>query len=197
MHHVPEQGFTIAAIERGATDSGHLEITRNLFTRGSFDLIRFHLYRERMNLHNYKSELEAEKGVGKKIRHLCYQRLRANQPYIDHWQDALAVMSMPANVPASLQELHDLSDEMWHLVDDQSADMAWYTKRMSLSTVYASTDMFMTQDKSENFQNTWEFLDRRLNEVHTIGSSIGEITQFVGFQLWQAGNILASKGIKL
>lgn len=197
MEHVPELGFTEAAIHKGALDTGHLEITRNLFPSGAFDLVRFHLYRERYKLQDLAPRLTEAQGTGRKIRLLCYERLLANRPYIRHWQDALSLMALPSNVPASLKELHNLSDEMWHLVDDQSSDMAWYTKRMSLSTVYASTDMFMTQDRSDNHKDTWEFLDRRLKEVHTVGSSVSEISQFVGFQLWQAGNILASKGIKI
>lgn len=194
MAHVSEDGFTLEAIEKGAVDSGHLEITRNLFPKGPMDLIRYHLVTERLRLQDVALP---EKGVGQKIKTLLQARLKANEPYIHKWQDALAVMTMPSNVTAALQELHALSDEIWHLTDDQSADMAWYTKRASLSSVYASTDMYMTQDKSHDFKDTYAFLDRRLNDVHTLGSSISEVSTFVGFQLWQASNILASKGIKL
>lgn len=197
MTRVPELGFSLEALKAGAIDTGHLEITHNLFPAGAFDLIRYHLVRERNNLQKIKGELEQIEGIGHKVRRLCLERLRANEPYIHQWEDALSVMALPHNIPGSLSELHNLSDEMWHLVDDQSADMAWYTKRMSLSTVYASTDLFMTQDESEGYEKTWDFLDRRLGEVHTVGSTIGEVTQFVGFQLWQAKNILASKGFKI
>lgn len=195
MKHVPELGFTLDAIKKGSIDTGHLEITHNLFPSGQFDLIRFHLIRERYKLQNLRGELELEKGIGKKIRRLCYERLRANEPYLSQWQDALSVMALPTNIPDSLAELHNLSDEMWHLVDDQSADMAWSSKRMSLSTIYASTELFMTQDESAGHERTWEFLDRRLAGVHSFGSTLSEVTQFVGFQLWQAKNILASKGV--
>lgn len=194
MVHVPTEGFTLSALQKGALDSGHLEITHNLFPKGPFELIRYHLIAERMRLQQV--ELPQE-GVGPKLRSLLRARLRANEPYIHRWQGALALMAMPSNMLDAIQELHALSDEMWHLVDDHSADMAWYTKRASLSGIYASTDMFMTQDTSPGFQDTYAFLDRRLEDVHTVGSSISELTTFVGFQLWQASNILASKGLKL
>jgi ubiquinone biosynthesis protein COQ9 len=68
---------------------------------------------------------------------------------------ALAIMSLPQNVGSALTELHKLSDEIWYLAGDRSVDFSWYTKRATLSTVYASTELFMTTDKSENFKDTW------------------------------------------
>jgi ubiquinone biosynthesis protein COQ9 len=50
-------------------------------------------------------------------------------------------MALPENVPLSLRELAKLSDEMWFLTGDRSVDFSWYTKRGSLSAVYASTGM--------------------------------------------------------
>lgn len=43
--------------------------------------------------------------------------------------------------------------------------MNWYTKRLTLAAVYKSTELFMIQDKSENFKATYEFLDNRLKDL--------------------------------
>jgi hypothetical protein len=75
-------------------------------------------------------------------------------------------MSLPQNVGDSMAELARLSDEMWFLAGDKSVDFSWYTKRATLSAVYASSgfpsscqcwlvEVFMTTDNSENFQDTW------------------------------------------
>lgn len=48
-------------------------------------------------------------------------------------------MALPENVGSSLRELARLADEMWFLAGDRSVDFSWYTKRATLSTVYAST----------------------------------------------------------
>ena len=45
----------------------------------------------------------------------------------------------------------------------------WYTKRVSLAGVYKSTEVYMLQDSSEDYQDSWEFLDRRLEDLTTIG----------------------------
>jgi ubiquinone biosynthesis protein COQ9 len=48
-------------------------------------------------------------------------------------------MALPENVGSSVRELARLADEMWYLAGDRSVDFSWYTKRATLSTVYAST----------------------------------------------------------
>ena len=45
----------------------------------------------------------------------------------------------------------------------------WYTKRVSLAGVYKSTEVYMLQDSSEDYQDSWEFLDRRMEDLTTIG----------------------------
>jgi len=84
-------------------------------------------------------------------------RLKGNEAVIHQWQEALAVMSLVENVPASVAELAKLVDEMWFLAGDKAVDTSWYSKRAMLGGVYASTEMFMTTDKSKGFEETWEF----------------------------------------
>ena len=46
--------------------------------------------------------------------------------------------------------------------------MNWYTKRAILAGVYASVLLFWLGDDSYEFADTWEFLDRRINNVMQI-----------------------------
>ena len=48
-------------------------------------------------------------------------------------------MSLPQNIASSIAELARLADEMWFLAGDKSVDFSWYTKRATLSAIYAST----------------------------------------------------------
>ncbi|BFZ54230.1 Ubiquinone biosynthesis protein coq9, mitochondrial [Savitreella phatthalungensis] len=197
LKHVSEHGFTLESIKRGAQDAGYLDASHALYPDGAFALVTRHLDLARQSLHHHAEAAFAdEKSIGKRIRMLCELRLRANEPYIDRLQDAFAVMALPSNVRASMHALHELSDTMWHLAGDDAADMNWYSKRLSLSGVYAASELFMTQDRSQDFNETMAFLDRRLRDVSTLGRSWTEISTFVGFQLWQARNIAASKGLK-
>jgi len=86
---------------------------------------------------------------------------------------------------------------MWYLAGDDSVDMLWYTKRTTLAGVYASTEVYMTQDHSEGFRNTWSFLDRRLTDVYTVGNTTKNVSQFLGYSARNAINVLRSKGVKI
>ena len=106
-------------------------------------------------------------------------------------------MAQPSNIPPSLHELAALSDEIWFLAGDKSVDSSWYTKRASLSTIYAATELFMTTDKSAGFSDTKEFLDRRLRDVQVVGGAVGSVGQWVGFTAHAGINILRSKGVRI
>ena len=106
-------------------------------------------------------------------------------------------MSLLGNIPAALKELNALSDEIWYLAGDTSVDTSWYTKRASLATVYASSELFMTTDNSTDFQETEHFVDRRLEDVQTIGGTLGHLGQFVGFWAGTSVNLARSWGFRL
>lgn len=106
-------------------------------------------------------------------------------------------MAQPSNIPTSLSELASLSDEIWFLAGDTAVDSSWYTKRASLSSIYAATELFMTTDKSTEFADTKEFLDRRFRDVQAVGSVLGSVGQWVGFTAHAGVNVLRSKGVRI
>lgn len=116
--------------------------------------------------------------------------------YADELQ-ALGHMSLLGNIPASLAELNNLSDEIWYLAGDTAVDFSWYTKRASLAAVYASSELFMTTDKSSNFAATEEFLDRRLKDVQKVGGAVGGFSSYVGFWAGNSVNLARSWGMKV
>ena len=57
------------------------------------------------------------------------------------------------------------ADAIWTALGDTSTDLNWYTKRATLSAVYAATVLFWLGDDSPDHQATWDFLDRRIENV--------------------------------
>jgi len=106
-------------------------------------------------------------------------------------------MSLAGNIPASLKELGALSDEIWFLAGDVSVDTSWYTKRASLSSIYAATELYQTTDQSTDMKDTEQFLDRRLEEARVLGSAAGNVTQWAGFQGVAAVNMMRSMGVRI
>ena len=90
-----------------------------------------------------------------------------------------------------------LSDEIWFLAGDKAVDPSWYTKRASLSMVYSTSELFMTNDRSPDFADTRQFLTRRLQEVQSVGRAVGSVGQWVGFTANAGINVLRSKGFRI
>lgn len=106
-------------------------------------------------------------------------------------------MTLPPNIAPSLRELASLSDEIWFLAGDTSVDTSWYTKRATLSAIYSSAEIFMTTDTSTDFTETEHFLDRRLEEARVVGTTMGNMGQWVGFTAMGFLNVLRSKGARI
>ncbi|KAI0381059.1 ubiquinone biosynthesis protein COQ9 [Hypomontagnella monticulosa] len=204
--HVPEHGFTAQALSLGARDAGYLDISTNLLPEGPFSLIRYHLITKREALEPRSKEIFSPSGeeasaapsqVAEKVERLTWERLLSNQEVNHRWQEALAVMAQPSHIPASLRELALLSDEIIHLSGDKSVDPSWYTKRGSLSMIYASSELFMTNDRSPGYGETRAFLQRRLDETNKMGGALGNVAQWVGFTAAAGVNVLRSKGVRI
>ncbi|CAO2654420.1 Nn.00g111530.m01.CDS01 [Neocucurbitaria sp. VM-36] len=200
--HVPNHGFTIDSLKLGARDAGYLDASTNLLPRGVYDLVNYHLVTQRLALQNsvqFPNEGATGKtmGVGAKVRTLTLARLRANEPVIHRWQEALAIMAQPTYVTPSISELAKLADEIWFLSGDQSVDSSWYTKRATLSAIYSSAEIYMTQDKSPNFFETEQFLDNRLEDLTKIGGFMGGLSEWLNYTGHSALNVLRSKGARI
>jgi ubiquinone biosynthesis protein COQ9 len=94
LSHVPNYGFTTAALKFGARDAGYLDVSTNLLPRGVFELVNYHLVMQRLALKDSvqfpgETELGSGKriGVGAKVRTLTMARLRANEPVLHRWQE--------------------------------------------------------------------------------------------------------------
>lgn len=106
-------------------------------------------------------------------------------------------MSFPSNVPLSLSELHALSSDILALAGDASVDTSWYTKRLSVSAIYASAEVVMTRDSSPGFADTEAFVQRRLEDCDALGGKIGAATQCLGFMGSTAAGLGRSWGLKI
>lgn len=106
-------------------------------------------------------------------------------------------MAQPTYIPPSLSELAKLADEIWFLAGDQSVDSSWYTKRATLSAIYSSAEVYMTQDKSANFKETEEFLDNRLEDLKSAGGLVGGLGEWLNYTGHSAVNVLRSKGVRI
>jgi len=106
-------------------------------------------------------------------------------------------MAQPTYVPASVKELALLADEIWYLAGDVAVDPTWYTKRASLSAIYAAAELFMSNDRSPEFRDTRNFLRRRLAEAGEIGDATRSVREWLSFTASAGINVLRSKGMPI
>ncbi|KAI1117806.1 ubiquinone biosynthesis protein COQ9 [Nemania sp. NC0429] len=201
--HVPEHGFTRHALSLGARDAGYLDVSTNLLPEGPFSLIRYHLVTQREALAPRRDAVFEDAGAGAattvpaRVERLTWERLLGNRDVNHRWQEALAIMAQPSHVPAALHELALLADEIHFQAGDTSVDPTWYTKRGGLSVIYASSELFMTNDRSPGFGDTRAFLQRRLAEAGSLSGAVGNVTQWLSFTASAGVNVLRSKGVRI
>ena len=114
---------------------------------------------------HFTPDLIAAMKVRDRIRSMIWFRIETIAPAREALRKALAILAMPQHVPIALRTGWRSADLMWRLAGDTATDYNHYTKRMTLSAVYASTLLAWLDDGSEGFAETGAFLDRRLAEV--------------------------------
>ena len=117
---------------------------------------------------HFTPELLSGMKIREKIRSLVWQRLEIQAPAREAVRRALAILSMPQNVPLALRISWRTADLMWRIAGDTSTDFNHYTKRMTLGAVYGSTLVVWLDDQSEGWTDTAAFLNRRIDDVMKI-----------------------------
>ena len=57
------------------------------------------------------------------------------------------------------------------------------------------TELFMTQDRSHDHVDTWDFLDRRLRDVYRAGKVTNDVAQYLGYKAQGVVDMLRSKSV--
>ena len=111
-----------------------------------------------------------------RIRALLWFRLETMAPAREAIRSALTILAMPQNALRAARIGWRTADIMWRTAGDTSSDFNHYTKRLTLSAVYASTLLAWIDDQSDGFADTAAFLDRRLGNVMSFEKWKGQWT---------------------
>ncbi len=88
-------------------------------------------------------------------------------------------MLMPQNISASIKRTWKTADKIWYLAGDNASDFNHYTKRTLLSGIYSATFIYWLNDNSDGHKSTWEFLQRRINNVMVINKVKAKISKIM------------------
>ena len=86
----------------------------------------------------------------------------------------VTLFSLPHMAPRGAALLWQTADAMWRGIGDNSDDVNWYTKRMTLSAVWSSVLLFWLGDTSDDHAATRAFIERRIEDVMRIEKAKSE-----------------------
>lgn len=167
LNHVPFDGWTTKTHNQAAKDIGvDPSIIELSFPDGSKDMISLYAKNcdNEMVEKAKKTKLNDLK-IRDKITTLVKYRIQAEQAHKEVANRTVAYLGLPQHHYTSIKILYRTVDLMWKTISDTSTDFNYYTKRLTLSAVYTSTFLFWLGDESENNEDTWAFLDRRIENV--------------------------------
>ena len=181
LKHVPFVGWTDGALWAAASDRGTDRATaRRLFPSGGHGLLSLFCRQadQRMIETLAARDLESMR-IRERIATAVRVRLEQNVPYREAIRLGLAHLALPQHAAEGTRWLYKTVDAMWRAAGDTSTDYNFYTKRLLLAGVYTSTLVYWLDDKSENFADTWAFLDRRIENVMGIQKFRGRLERMM------------------
>ena len=166
LMHVAFDGWTDATFRAAIADSGvDTSLAKALFPRGGLDLaIAYHrrgdnLMREALA----KTDLSSMR-FRDRVAHAVRLRIEAVEDR-EAVRRGTTLFALPLNAAEGARLIWGTADAIWDALGDTSRDLNWYTKRATLSGVYSSTVLYWLGDDSLGNQATWDFLDRRIEDV--------------------------------
>jgi ubiquinone biosynthesis protein COQ9 len=164
--HVAFDGWSPETFQAAVDDSGvDLALARAICPRGAVDLaVAYHQRGDQMMIEAYKALDTSQMRYSEKVAALVRCRIEAADDK-EAVRRGSTLFALPQHAADGARLIWNTCDLIWNTLGDSSDDVNWYTKRATLSGVYGSTVLFWLGDDSLDHQATWEFLDRRTDDV--------------------------------
>ncbi|MFN7595337.1 MAG: COQ9 family protein [Cereibacter sp.] len=169
LAHVPFDGWSDTTLRAAiAASGGEPGLAQELFPRGAVDLgLAFH----RRGDDAMVAKLKATDLVAMRYRDRVAAAIRFRLEAVTDKEvvrRGATLFALPTHAADGAKAIWGTADAIWDALGDTSRDVNWYTKRATLSAVYAATVLFWLGDDSIGHQDTWGFLDRRIDDVMRI-----------------------------
>jgi ubiquinone biosynthesis protein COQ9 len=169
LMHVPFDGWSETTFQAAIADTGiDSTVARAVCPRGSVDLaVACHKRGDALMIDRMNAEELSEMKYRDKIAAMVRFRLEAVTDK-EVVRRGTTLFALPQHASDGAKLVWGTCDAIWDALGDTSDDVNWYTKRATLSAVYSSTVLYWLGDTSDGHQATWEFLDRRIDNVMQI-----------------------------
>lgn len=168
LAHVPFDGWSDRTLRAALADAGVPPgLAKALYPRGGVDLaLAYHRRGDAaMAAQLAETDLAALRYRDRIAKAVRIRLELADQELV---RRGTTLFSLPTHAADGAKAIWGTADSIWTALGDTSTDVNWYTKRATLSAVYGATVLYWLGDTSSGHQATWEFLDRRIDEVMQI-----------------------------
>ena len=169
LPHVPFDGWTNTSFDAALTDTGiDPTFAHALCPRGAVDLaLAFHLRGDAAMSARIKTADFGAMRFRDRIAAAVRYRLEDVQDK-ELVRRGVTLFALPQYAGDGARAIWNTCGLIWEALGDTSDDVNWYTKRATLSAVYSATVLYWLGDQSPGHQATWDFLDRRIDNVMQI-----------------------------
>lgn len=166
LNHVAFDGWSETTFRAAASDAGiDPVVARGLYPRGAVDMaIAFHRRGDEAMSARLKEIDQSEMRFRDRVALAVRSRIEAVDDR-EAVRRGTALFALPMYAADGAKLIWGTADRIWTELGDSSRDFNWYTKRATLSAVYSSTVLYWLGDDSLENHATWEFLDRRIEDV--------------------------------
>ncbi|AZV79629.1 COQ9 family protein [Parasedimentitalea marina] len=164
--HVPFDGWTEATFRAACQDVAvDVVLAQAICPRGAVDLaLAYHARGDALMV----QRLLSEDLTGLRFRDKIASAIRFRLEAVDDKEAVrrgTTMLTLPQYAGDGARAIWGTVDAIWTALGDGSDDINWYTKRASLSAVYTATVLYWLGDDSPEHQSSWDFLDRRIDNV--------------------------------
>lgn len=169
LPHVAFDGWTEETFRAAITDSGvDPTVARAVCPRGAVDLaVAFHFAGDKALSKRLKSADLSDLRFRDRVAQAVRWRLEGIEDK-EAVRRGTTLFALPQYAGDGARLVWNTAHVIWDGLGDTATDYNYYTKRATLSGVYASTVLFWLGDESIGHQATWDFLDRRIDNVMQI-----------------------------
>ena len=196
LDHVVFDGWSDEAFNGAVEDTGiDAAVAKSIFPRPALDMAT--AFHERGDA-EMVARLTRENMLSMRFRDRVAAGVRFRLEAVGEHKEAVrrgtALFALPQNAAAGAKLVWGTADAIWTTLGDSSDDFNWYSKRTILSGVYGSTVLFWLGDDREDHAATWEFLDRRIDNVMQFEKLKSQVKDHpIGSKLMAGPNWLMSK----
>lgn len=163
--HAVFDGWSETTFRAACEDAGIApDLARAIFPRGPLDLaVAYHKAGDAKMV----AALDAEDLAALRFRDrvALAVRLRLEGADRELVRRGASLFALPQNAATGASLVWGTADAIWRALGDTSEDINWYSKRATLSAVYSSVVLYWLGDDSDGQEATWDFLDRRIEDV--------------------------------